>query len=70
MSGGRMGGCDGVMVLGDRGGGWECRGKVLMYQLISRRTFVAKSCVGGEGVCMLAVVCVRYLSHSHIGLSR
>jgi hypothetical protein len=41
-----------------------------MYQLISRRTFVAKSCVGGEGVCMLAVVCVRYLSHSHIGLSR
>ena len=41
-----------------------------MYQLISRRTFVAKSCVAGERVCILVVVCVKYQSHSHISLSR
>ena len=34
-----------------------------------KRTFVAKSCVGGERVSVLVVMVVKCIFHSHVSLS-
>ena len=41
-------------------------GKVLMYRLTSRRTFVANIYKSGERLRVFVSICMEYCTHNHI----